>query len=100
MSFQRTMNIPEWHIHRRVSRKGLPDGNITHCFRKTSKYDFAIQDGTLCWTPPHLGKITHIPNRPLVRLGELSGRLKGYRVAGAVIEADFQLCKNKRLYAS
>jgi hypothetical protein len=32
--------------------RGLPDGNITCCFRKTSKYGFVVQEGELLWTSP------------------------------------------------
>jgi len=45
---------------------GLPDGNITCCFRKASKSGFVIQQGELCWTLPQQGKITRIPNAPLI----------------------------------
>src|SRR4029450_13327686 len=39
----------------RCSRYSL---NITHCFRKTSKYDRPVHHGELCWTHPRQGKIT------------------------------------------
>jgi Putative transposase len=49
----------------RCPERGLPDGNITCCFRKTSKYSFVVQQGELYWTHPQPGKITYTPDIPL-----------------------------------
>src|SRR5438105_3538342 len=47
--------------------RGLPDGNITCCFRKTSQYGFTVQQGELCWTHPQSGQIN-----PTTLLNEVS----------------------------
>jgi hypothetical protein len=40
MSFQRIINTPEWHIHRRVSRKGLAGRKYNPLFSKDFKIWF------------------------------------------------------------
>ena len=62
-----TISTLEWYIRSGCPERGLPDGNLTYCFRETSKYGFAVQQSELCWTSPQSGKITYIPNRPLLR---------------------------------
>jgi hypothetical protein len=49
---------------------GVPNCSLSnfryhYCFRKTSNYDFAVQQGALYWINPPVGKITRIPHIPL-----------------------------------
>jgi hypothetical protein len=40
----------------RCPERGLPDGSITRGFQKTSKHEFAVQQGELFWMKAFIGK--------------------------------------------